>query len=166
MNDADTLKQHNIKDGLTVHLVIKTPPRPEPEGGPRRPPGNPPTTDVYTTTYTIYAMSPCHVFTHLSLKKKLFFLADVGATPFGLNSLGGLAGLESLGLGQSTFMDLQVRNSKSKLNNRVAIFLHWLDFLLDIISNCYPNILLLLAFYVSILFNASIYHFWLICFKN
>lgn len=126
----------------------------------------PPTTDVYTTTYTIYAMSPCHVFTHLSLKKKLFFLADVGATPFGLNSLGGLAGLESLGLGQSTFMDLQVRNSKSKLNNRVAIFLHWLYFLLDIISNCYPNILLLLAFYVSILFNASIYHFWLICFKN
>lgn len=34
--------------------------------------------------------------------------ADIGATPFGLNSLGGLAGLESLGLGQSTFMDLQV----------------------------------------------------------
>lgn len=39
MNDADTLRQHNIKDGLTVHLVIKTPPRPEPEGAPRRPPG-------------------------------------------------------------------------------------------------------------------------------
>lgn len=36
-------------------------------------------------------------------------LADIGATPFGLNSLGGLAGLESLGLGQSTFMDLQVK---------------------------------------------------------
>lgn len=39
MNDVDTLKQHNIKDGLTVHLVIKTPPRPEPEGAARRPPG-------------------------------------------------------------------------------------------------------------------------------
>lgn len=39
MNDSDTMKQHNIKDGLTVHLVIKTPPRPEPEGGTRRPPG-------------------------------------------------------------------------------------------------------------------------------
>ncbi|XP_049872020.1 ubiquilin-4 [Pectinophora gossypiella] len=81
MNDADTLKQHNIKDGLTVHLVIKTPPRPEPEGGPRRPP------------------------------------ADVGATPFGLNSLGGLAGLESLGLGQSTFMDLQARMQQELLSN-------------------------------------------------
>ncbi|XP_063539562.1 ubiquilin-4 [Cydia strobilella] len=81
MNDGDTLKQHNIKDGLTVHLVIKTPPRPEPEGGPRRPP------------------------------------ADIGATPFGLNSLGGLAGLESLGLGQSTFMDLQARMQQELLSN-------------------------------------------------
>ncbi|CAB3244564.1 unnamed protein product [Arctia plantaginis] len=81
LNDADTLKQHNIKDGLTVHLVIKTPPRPEPEGATRRPP------------------------------------ADVGATPFGLNSLGGLAGLESLGLGQSTFMDLQARMQQELLSN-------------------------------------------------
>ncbi|XP_022129732.1 ubiquilin-1 [Pieris rapae] len=81
MNDGDTLKQHNIKDGLTVHLVIKTPPRPEPEGGTRRPP------------------------------------ADVSATPFGLNSLGGLAGLESLGLGQSTFMDMQSRMQQELLSN-------------------------------------------------
>ncbi|CAK1542118.1 unnamed protein product [Leptosia nina] len=81
MNDSDTLKQHNIKDGLTVHLVIKTPPRPEPEGGTRRPP------------------------------------ADISATPFGLNSLGGLAGLESLGLGQSTFMDLQARMQQELLSN-------------------------------------------------
>ncbi|OWR44127.1 ubiquilin-1-like [Danaus plexippus] len=81
MNDSDTMKQHNIKDGLTVHLVIKTPPRPEPEGGTRRPP------------------------------------ADIGATPFGLNSLGGLAGLESLGLGQSTFMDLQARMQQELLSN-------------------------------------------------
>lgn len=81
MNDADTLKQHNIKDGLTVHLVIKAPPRPEPEGAARRPP------------------------------------ADVSATPFGLNSLGGLAGLESLGLGQSTFMDLQARMQQELLSN-------------------------------------------------
>ncbi|CAK1581117.1 unnamed protein product [Parnassius mnemosyne] len=81
MNDSDTLKQHNIKDGLTIHLVIKTPPRPEPEGGTRRPP------------------------------------ADISATPFGLNSLGGLAGLESLGLGQSTFMDLQARMQQELLSN-------------------------------------------------
>lgn len=40
----------------------------------------------------------------------MLLTADVSATPFGMNSLGGLAGLESLGLGQSTFMDLQVTN--------------------------------------------------------
>lgn len=42
------------------------------------------------------------------LNKKFAFSADISATPFGLNSLGGLAGLESLGLGQQTFMDIQV----------------------------------------------------------
>uniref|UniRef100_A0A6M2DTV2 Ubiquilin-like protein n=1 Tax=Xenopsylla cheopis TaxID=163159 RepID=A0A6M2DTV2_XENCH len=81
MKDNDTLKGHNIKDGLTVHLVIKTPPRPEPERAAQRPP------------------------------------ADVSATPFGLNSLGGLVGLESLGLGQGSFMDLQARMQNELMTN-------------------------------------------------
>ncbi|XP_063708062.1 ubiquilin-1 [Culicoides brevitarsis] len=80
MKDTDTLKTHNIKDGLTVHLVIKAPPREEPEG-PRRPP------------------------------------ADISATPFGLNQLGGLAGLESLGVGPGTFMELQSRMQNEIMGN-------------------------------------------------
>ncbi|XP_058055895.1 ubiquilin-1 [Anopheles bellator] len=39
MKDGDTLKTHNIKDGRSVHLVIKQAPRPDPEG-PRRPPAD------------------------------------------------------------------------------------------------------------------------------
>ncbi|XP_055604652.1 ubiquilin-1 [Uranotaenia lowii] len=39
MKDTDTLKTHNIKDGLTVHLVIKAAPRPDADG-PRRPPAD------------------------------------------------------------------------------------------------------------------------------
>ncbi|EDS43268.1 ubiquilin-1 [Culex quinquefasciatus] len=39
MKDTDTLKTHNIKEGMTVHLVIKAAPRSEPEG-PRRPPAD------------------------------------------------------------------------------------------------------------------------------
>lgn len=39
MKDQDTLQTHNIKDGLTVHLVIKTAPRAT-DSGPSRPPGN------------------------------------------------------------------------------------------------------------------------------
>lgn len=80
LKDSDTLKGHNIKDGLTVHLVIKAPPREEPEG-PRRAP------------------------------------ADVSATPFGLNQLGGLAGLESLGVGPGTFMELQSRMQGEIMSN-------------------------------------------------
>ncbi|KAF2885716.1 hypothetical protein ILUMI_20489 [Ignelater luminosus] len=80
MKDQDTLQTHNIKDGLTVHLVIKTAPRPA-DSGPSRPP------------------------------------ADISATPFSLGSLGGLAGLESLGMGSVNFMELQNRMQSELLGN-------------------------------------------------
>lgn len=80
MKDADTLKSHNIKDGLTVHLVIKAPPKPEPEGPSRRP-------------------------------------ADVRQTPFGLNQIGGLSGLEALGASSGTYMDMQSRMQHELMGN-------------------------------------------------
>ncbi|ALC49569.1 Ubqn [Drosophila busckii] len=79
MKDTDTLKQHNIKDNLTVHLVIKAPTRNNEQ--PARAP------------------------------------ADVRQTPFGLNQFGGLAGMEALGAGSNTFMDLQARMQNELLNN-------------------------------------------------
>uniref|UniRef100_A0A0K8TLF3 Ubiquilin-like protein n=1 Tax=Tabanus bromius TaxID=304241 RepID=A0A0K8TLF3_TABBR len=79
LRDADTLKSHSIKNGLTVHLVIKAPPRPE-TSTPRAP-------------------------------------ADIRSTPFGLNQLGGLGGLEALGAGSGTFMDLQARMQNELMNN-------------------------------------------------
>ena len=81
MKDQDTLKQHNIGDGLTVHLVIKAPPRSEPESATQRPP------------------------------------ADISATPFGLNQLGGLAGMQNLGAGSGNFMDLQARMQNELMTN-------------------------------------------------
>jgi ubiquilin len=45
------------------------------------------------------------------------FLADIGATPFGLGSLGGLAGLESLGMGSANFMELQQRMQRELIGN-------------------------------------------------
>ncbi|KAH8298593.1 hypothetical protein KR018_002367 [Drosophila ironensis] len=80
MKDTDTLKMHNIKDNLTVHLVIKSP----------------------TRTNEQPARAP----------------ADVRQTPFGLNQFGGLAGMEALGAGSNTFMDLQARMQNELLNNR------------------------------------------------
>uniref|UniRef100_A0A182ND48 Ubiquilin-like protein n=1 Tax=Anopheles dirus TaxID=7168 RepID=A0A182ND48_9DIPT len=80
MKDTDTLKTHNIKEGLTVYLVIKAAPRADAEGTRRAP-------------------------------------ADVSQTPFGLNQLGGLAGLGALGGTQSNFMDLQSRMQHELLDN-------------------------------------------------
>ncbi|XP_001354568.1 ubiquilin-1 [Drosophila pseudoobscura] len=79
MKDTDTLKMHNIKDQLTVHLVIKSP----------------------TRNNEAPARAP----------------ADVRQTPFGLNQFGGLAGMEALGAGSNTFMDLQARMQNELLNN-------------------------------------------------
>lgn len=80
LKDAETLRSQNIKDGFTIHLVIKAAPRPAPQG-PQRPP------------------------------------ADVSSTPFGLGSLGGLAGLEALGMSAPNFMELQNRMQSELLNN-------------------------------------------------
>ena len=35
--------------------------------------------------------------------------SDVGATPFGLGSVGGLQGLSGMGMGSANFMDMQQR---------------------------------------------------------
>lgn len=60
--------------------MIKAPPKPEPEGPPRRP-------------------------------------ADVRQTPFGLNQIGGLSGLEALGANSGSFMDMQSRMQHELMGN-------------------------------------------------
>lgn len=52
---------------------------------------------------------------------QLSFPADVSATPFGLGSLGGLAGLDSLGMGSANFMELQQRMQRELLSNPDAL---------------------------------------------
>nr|CAD7405364.1 unnamed protein product [Timema cristinae] len=83
MKDHENLQNHNIKDGLTVHLVIKT------------------TTRSSDSTSANQPRPP----------------ADVGATPFGLGSLGGLGGLDALGMGSANFMELQQRMQHEILGN-------------------------------------------------
>lgn len=85
MKDHETLSTHNVKDGLTVHLVIKAP----------RTPSN----QSQDTTQTLRPR------------------ADINATPFGLGNLGGLLGLDSLGLGSANFIDLQQRMQRELLSN-------------------------------------------------
>ncbi|XP_043499359.1 ubiquilin-1 isoform X1 [Polistes fuscatus] len=87
MKDHETLATHNVKDGLTVHLVIKAP----------RTPTN-------QTQDSVPSQRPQ-------------VTADISASPFGLGSLGGLMGLESLGLGSANFIDLQQRLQRELLSN-------------------------------------------------
>ncbi|XP_053976190.1 ubiquilin-1 [Hylaeus anthracinus] len=85
MKDHETLSTHNVKDGLTVHLVIKAPRSASNQSQDSTPTQRP--------------------------------QADISASPFGLGSLGGLAGLESLGLGSANFIDLQQRMQRELLSN-------------------------------------------------
>ncbi|EEB14511.1 ubiquilin-1, putative [Pediculus humanus corporis] len=85
MKDHETLSTHNIKDGLTVHLVIKARSRtPEVNSTPRPP-------------------------------------ADVNATPFGLGILGGLPGLDNIGMGCANIMELQQRMQRQLRSNPDAL---------------------------------------------
>ncbi|KAM4710068.1 ubiquilin-1 [Discoglossus pictus] len=100
LKDQDTLGQHGIHDGLTVHLVIKTQNRSQASASTQSTstPSNPPTTSTETpssTTTTSSTTSP----------------------PIGLGGLGGLAGLSSLGMNASNFSELQSQMQRQLMSN-------------------------------------------------
>ncbi|CAB3369617.1 Hypothetical predicted protein [Cloeon dipterum] len=87
MKDHETMQTHNLKDGLTIHLVIKSAPTNQSASSSSAP--RPP--------------------------------ADISATPFGLGGMGGLAGLENLGLGSPNFVEMQQRMQHELLSNPDAL---------------------------------------------
>ncbi|XP_006876558.1 PREDICTED: ubiquilin-2-like isoform X3 [Chrysochloris asiatica] len=88
LKDQDTLIQHGIHDGLTVHLVIKSQHRPQSQS---TQPSNAAGTN--TTTASTFRSNSTPISTN--------------SNPFGLGSLGGLASLSSLGLSSTNFSELQ-----------------------------------------------------------
>ncbi|KAK7476132.1 hypothetical protein BaRGS_00032625 [Batillaria attramentaria] len=89
LKDPDTLEQHGIKDGLTVHLVIKT--------TNRQPVASPP-----PDTATAPSGPPP---------------PDVSQSPFGLAGMGGLGGVSGLGMGSANFMEMQQRMQRELMSN-------------------------------------------------
>ncbi|XP_021575004.1 ubiquilin-2 isoform X2 [Carlito syrichta] len=87
LKDQDTLIQHGVHDGLTVHLVIKIQNRSQ---------GQSTLPSSAAGTNTTSASTPRSNSTPISTN-----------SPFGLGSLGGLAGLSSLGLSSTSFSELQ-----------------------------------------------------------
>lgn len=115
MKDHETLRTHNVKDGLTVHLVVKAP----------RTPSNQSQDSTPSQRPQGIGASRCIGFNFHSIfderggivRTSLFHPADISASPFGLGSLGGLVGLESLGLESANFIDLQQRMQRELLSN-------------------------------------------------
>ncbi|GCC24890.1 ubiquilin-1-like [Chiloscyllium punctatum] len=91
LKDVDTLAQHGIQDGLTVHLVIKTQ---------NRPPEQQSQPDSQSSTATTSATSN-----------------STASTTSSLGGLGGLAGLSSLGLNSSNFLELQTQMQRQLMSN-------------------------------------------------
>ncbi|KAL3865889.1 hypothetical protein ACJMK2_043237 [Sinanodonta woodiana] len=90
LKDADTLKQHGIKDGLTVHLVIKSANKAHDNSAASSTSTSPQTTQ----------QPP-----------------NINATPFGLGALGGLPGMGGLGMGSANFMEMQQRMQREIMTN-------------------------------------------------
>uniref|UniRef100_A0A8B9Z0Q7 UBQL1 protein n=1 Tax=Buteo japonicus TaxID=224669 RepID=A0A8B9Z0Q7_9AVES len=98
LKDQDTLIQHGIHDGLTVHLVIKTQNRSQDHPGQQT-----------HTTGSIATTSISNSNTSTP--------ASTNSNSFGLGGLGGLAGLSSLGLNASNFSELQSQMQRQLMSN-------------------------------------------------
>ncbi|XP_050997296.1 ubiquilin-2 [Acomys russatus] len=104
LKDQDTLIQHGIHDGLTVHLVIKSQNRPQ--GQATTQPSSCPISGTCTITSTATtAGTPAAATT--SAPRSSSTPTTTTSNPFGLGSLGGLASLSSLGLSSTNFTELQ-----------------------------------------------------------
>ncbi|XP_024415772.1 ubiquilin-1 isoform X3 [Desmodus rotundus] len=98
LKDQDTLSQHGIHDGLTVHLVIKTQNRSQDHSAQQ------------TNT------SGSNVTTS-SAPNSNSTSGSATSNPFGLGGLGGLAGLSSLGLNSTNFSELQSQMQRQLMSN-------------------------------------------------
>lgn len=98
LKDQDTLSQHGIHDGLTVHLVIKTQNRPQDNSAQQTN-----TTGNNVTSSSAPDSNPTS--------------GSAANSSFGLGGLGGLAGLSSLGLNTTNFSELQSQMQRQLLSN-------------------------------------------------
>ncbi|XP_046439274.1 ubiquilin-1-like isoform X1 [Daphnia pulex] len=97
LKDQETLKGHNLKDGLTVHLVIKS-------GNAIRTTQESPS-NVSSNTIPQPSVTPSRP------------AEPSPSSPFGIGGLGGLAGLSNMGLGSGNFMEMQQNMQREILSN-------------------------------------------------
>ncbi|XP_077989399.1 ubiquilin-1-like [Glandiceps talaboti] len=110
LKDTETLDQHGIKDGLTVHLVIRSANKAQEQAAQRaqQSPSSPAAagSPAPSTTTTTPTPTPA---------------PGTGGTPnpspFGLGGMGGLSGMGNLGMGSANFMEMQQRMQSELMRN-------------------------------------------------
>ncbi|XP_029393417.1 ubiquilin-4 [Mus pahari] len=126
LKDGDTLSQHGIKDGLTVHLVIKTPQKAQdPVTAAASPPSTPDSASAPSTTPASPAapVQPCSSGNTTSDAgsgggpSPVAAEGPSSATASILSGFGGILGLGSLGLGSANFMELQQQMQRQLMSN-------------------------------------------------
>ncbi|XP_032753954.1 ubiquilin-4 isoform X3 [Rattus rattus] len=126
LKDGDTLNQHGIKDGLTVHLVIKTPQKTQdPVTTTASPPSTPDSASAPSTTPASPAapVQPCSSGNTTSDAgsgggpSPVAAEGPSNATASILSGFGGILGLGSLGLGSANFMELQQQMQRQLMSN-------------------------------------------------
>ncbi|XP_022099681.1 ubiquilin-1-like [Acanthaster planci] len=100
LKDADTLETHSIKDGLTVHLVIKSANKAQEQAATVAQSQTPSSTSTSASTTPGPAPAPGS--------------NGGGTNPWGL---GGLGGLGNLGFGSANFMEMQQQMQQQLLSN-------------------------------------------------
>ncbi|XP_039224580.1 ubiquilin-4 [Crotalus tigris] len=141
LKDGDSLLQHGVKDGLTVHLVIKTPQKvQEPPGVTAASPPVPSATALPAAGLVLApSAAPASPAAPSQPSTSSSSLSDVGNSnwrsrtlggtpgsagegmPSGATSIlsgfGGIAGLGHLGMGSANFMELQQQMQRQLMSN-------------------------------------------------
>ncbi|XP_054848163.1 ubiquilin-4 [Eublepharis macularius] len=142
LKDGDTLNQHGIKDGLTVHLVIKTPQKaqdPSAVAAASSPPPPAPAASTATAAAATPSAAPASPAAPPQPSTSSNTLSDAGSnsrrssglgaapgpTTEGthggatsiLSGFGGIAGLGHLGMGSANFMELQQQMQRQLMSN-------------------------------------------------
>ncbi|XP_078525618.1 ubiquilin-4 isoform X1 [Lissotriton helveticus] len=140
LKDGDTLNQHGIKDGLTVHLVIKTPAKSQDPASASSSTTGAAVSAAATASNPVSQTSPAQPSTSTSTASNgsggstdtssnsagrnsgtTTTAAPTNGTPSNppsiLSGFGGISGLGNLGMGSANFMDLQQQMQRQLMSN-------------------------------------------------